>query len=65
MQALKSVIDPENVKLCAKFRWELRNYDRRVAENLEKIFYMYQKYQNNHIYNKQFCCEAAKEQEIP
>lgn len=47
-----SDIYPLNIRLSERLRWELRNYDRRVAENAEKIFFMYKKYQNNFIYNK-------------
>lgn len=46
-------IYPVNIKLSERLRWELRNYDRRVAENSEKIFFMYKKYQANFIHTKQ------------
>lgn len=51
----KKMLDlyPRNIQLCERLRWELRNKDRRVAENSEKIFYMYKKYQNHYIQTKQ------------
>lgn len=48
-----SDIYPPNISLSQRLRWELRNKDRRVAQNSEKIFYMYKKYQNHFIQSSQ------------
>lgn len=42
------------IGLCDRFKWELRNKDRRIAQHHEKMFCMYKKYQAHKSKNK-FC----------